>query len=102
LQVFYDEPLEQLGAFQLMTDANFTGPYTPGTDAGGVFPTCSVCPETKGPVSVSADVWDYTGSLNISFSIRDFVTAMGPGIFTLYLENLSGTVLTSLSLFVSG
>jgi uncharacterized protein YkwD len=101
VQVYYDPPLKQVSPFQLMTDANYTGPYTPGTDAGTVFPTCSLyCPAKTGPVGVSADVWNQTGGLSISFSIHDFVAAMGPGVFTLYVENRTGTVLTSLSVFV--
>lgn len=101
VQVYYDPPLKLVGAFQLMTDSNFTGPYTPGISAGIVFPACSFfCPVSSGPVSVSADVWNQTGGLYVSFSIHDFVAAMGPGIFTFYVENRTGTVLTSLSVFV--
>jgi uncharacterized protein YkwD len=102
VEVYYDPTPKQVNAFMLLTDQNFTGPYNPGTFAGSVFPACTYfCPVSSGPVSMAADVWNETGGLLLSFRVQPFVTAMGPGVFTFYVQNRSGTVLTSLSVFVT-
>jgi len=101
VQVYYDPPPTPEGAFQLLTVSNFTGPYTPGEYTGEVFPSCSIyCPAPTGNVSISAVTWSATLNLTIQFDLSPFINLFGPGVYTLYLQNSTGTVFTSHSIFV--
>jgi uncharacterized protein YkwD len=108
--VFYDSQPTPLNASTL--NSQYDGPYTQGTFTGGVIPPCTIgceqfppsdCP--SGCVTVSASTWQTTNSsIDIQFSITNFVQNHGSGVYTFYIEQGSQSspeYITSLSVFVT-
>ncbi len=82
--------------------------YGPGTLEGGVLPSDNGifggCAQFTTGTTVCADKWTFTSStVNIAFSMKDFVKNYGPGVFTLYLVTGSSTntAITTISVFVA-
>lgn len=79
--------------------------YGPGTLIGGVLPPDFLggCGQFVQGVTVCADTWKFSSSgVDIAFSLRQFVTAYGPGVYTVYLITGSDTssAITTTSVFV--
>jgi uncharacterized protein YkwD len=78
--------------------------YGSGTPVGGVLPPCDfLCPTFEQGITVHADTWTFaSNSVDVTFSLRDFIQRYGPGVYTVYL--IAGTngssALTSISAFV--
>ncbi len=103
VQVYYDSTPTSLSASQL--NSIYQKPYDPGTFVGGVLPSCLVsCATFPGAVTVYASTWTVgQNSIDIAFSISDFVKAQGSGVYTIYLTQGNGRgaeYYTSISLFV--
>ncbi len=79
--------------------------YGPGTLEGGVLPKDSLfgtCPQFTSGTTVCADRWVFTStSVEVAFSLQDFVKSYGPGVYTLYLVLGSSTnsAITTISVF---
>lgn len=107
IQIFYDNTPAQLSAAQLNTEYN--GPYNAGTFVGGVLPSCDrllqSCYRFSQGITVSASSWSVTSSsIDIAFSLGNFVKADGNGVYTIYLtqgSQSSPEYLTSISIFIS-
>ena len=81
--------------------------YTPGTLVGGVLPPCGIlsCTSFASGITVHADTWRFSSTtVDIAFSLHDFIQAKGAGVYTVYLITGSDTnsAITSISVFVSG
>jgi uncharacterized protein YkwD len=80
--------------------------YGPGTLVGGVLPKTGVfgdCAQFSQGTTVCADRWDISSSaVDIAFSLQQFVTNYGPGVYTIYLITGASTdsAITSISVFV--
>jgi uncharacterized protein YkwD len=80
--------------------------YGPGTLEGGVLPRSDFlggCAQFTSGITVCADTWKFTStSIDIAFSLEEFVKNYGPGVYTLYLVTgtSTDTALTTVSLFV--
>ena len=100
LAVYYDPAPSPMTVSQL--DATFA--YGPGTFVGGVFPPCSAsCEYYPGAVSVYANEWYITStSVSIQFSLSQFASADGPGVYTIYLQTTdsSGSAFFMYSVFI--
>lgn len=101
ITVYYDSTPQPMTIQEL--DSTFV--YDPGTFAGGVFPPCSNgCQYYPGATSVYASVWNIgSNSIDISFSLSDFVSANGPGVYTIYVQtgDSTSTAVSMYSVFVS-
>ena len=101
ITVFFDPTPQPMSIQQL----EGTLSYDPGTFVGGVFPPCSTdCQYYPGETSVYASAWNVgSNSVDIAFSLDDFVTANGPGVYTIYLQtgDSTATAITTYSVFVS-
>jgi len=81
--------------------------YGPGTLVGGILPRDSfleTCARFTAGTTVCADTWRFTStSVDIAFSLEDFVKNYGPGVYTVYLVTGASTdsALTTISVFVS-
>jgi len=81
--------------------------YGPGTLVGGVLPPAGFfggCGQFSTGTTVCAKTWTFTSStVDIAFSLADFVKSYGPGVFTVYLITGSSTesAITTISIFVS-
>jgi uncharacterized protein YkwD len=81
--------------------------YGPGSLVGGVLPPGGLfggCGQFSSGTTVCAQTWTFTSStVDIAFSLADFVRASGPGVYTVYLITGSSTesAITTISLFVS-
>jgi uncharacterized protein YkwD len=81
--------------------------YGPGTLVGGVLPKTGVlgdCAQFTQGTTVCADKWDITSSsVDIAFSLSDFVKNYGSGVYTIYLITGSDTNsgITTICVFVS-
>ncbi len=77
--------------------------YGPGTLVGGVLPRSAIgCAQFTTGTTVCADTWKFTStSVDIAFSLRDFVKNYGPGVYTIYLITGSSTnsAITTISVF---
>ncbi len=79
--------------------------YGPGTLEGGVLPKDALfgtCPQFTSGTTVCADKWKFTStSVEVAFSLQDFVKSYGPGVYTLYLVLGSSTnsAITTISVF---
>jgi uncharacterized protein YkwD len=77
--------------------------YGPGTLMGGVLPRNGIlgdCAQFTQGTTVCADKWDFSSSsVDIAFSMAQFITK--PGVYTLYLITGSSTdtAITSISVF---
>ncbi len=83
--------------------------YGPGTVIGGVLPKSSCvaypvgCPTFTGGITVYASSWQFGSSgVNVSFSLSNFITKSGSGVYTVYLVTGSDTnsAITSYSVFI--
>jgi len=80
--------------------------YGPGTLAGGVTPKSGIlgdCPQFTQGTTVCADRWSISSSsLDIAFSLADFIRSSGSGVYTVYLVTGSSTnsAITTISVFV--
>lgn len=80
--------------------------YGPGTLVGGVTPPSGVlgdCPQFTTGTTVCADTWKFTSTtVDIAFSLSQFVKNYGPGVYTVYLITGTSTssAITSISVFV--
>lgn len=107
IQIFYDKSPTSLSADQLNNEYN--GPYNGGTFVGGVLPSCDKilpsCYRFSQGITVSASTWSITSSsINIAFSLDNFIKSAGNGVYTIYLTQGSQSdpeYLTSISIFVS-
>ncbi len=106
IQVFYDGFPHSITTQDIRS--NFSGPYDQGTFIGGVLPPCQSlfsCSSYQGAITVQASTWSVgSSSLNIRFSLGDFINKYGSGVYTLYLIQGSTSnpeYLTSISVFVS-
>lgn len=106
--IFYDPTPQPLTSTQL--DTEYYGSYDQGTFLGGVVPPCTGifarCLQFAEGVTEQASTWDVSGnSINIQFSLENFVQREGAGVYTVYLLQGSQSdpeYLTSISIFVSG
>ena len=107
IQVFYDNLPASLTPGQLNTEYN--GPYSAGNFVGGVLPTCNnilrSCYRFSQGITVSASTWTVTNStINIIFSLDNFIKSDGNGVYTIYLTQGSQSnpeYMTSISIFIS-
>lgn len=105
--VFYDSTPSSLSTSQLET--SYYGPYGQGNFLGGVIAPCNGllgrCLRYAQGITDQASVWQVSsGSIDIQFSLSDFVSQNGNGVYTVYLVqgNQNNPVfLTSISVFVS-
>ena len=79
--------------------------YGPGTLVGGVLPRgyFGGCAQFTTGTTVCADTWKFSSSgVDIAFSLKQFVAANGPGVYTVYLITGSDTssAITTISVFV--
>jgi hypothetical protein len=78
--------------------------YGSGSLVGGVLPPCDfLCPTFQQGITIRADSWTFAGnSVDVAFSLRDFIQRYGPGVYTLFLVTGTDTssALTSISVFV--
>jgi uncharacterized protein YkwD len=106
VQIFYDPTPTNLSASTLTTD--FSMPYNQGTFAGGVVPPCNeilqTCQRFGQGVTVAATTWQVgSNSIDIQFSLSDFIAKSGNGVYTVYLvqgQNSNPEYLTSISVFI--
>ena len=81
--------------------------YGPGTLIGGVLPPegfFGTCGQFSSGTTVCARTWTFTSStVDIEFSLKDFVGNYGPGVYTVYLITGSSTesAITTISIFVA-
>jgi hypothetical protein len=79
--------------------------YGPGTLEGGVLPRNGIlgdCAQFTRGTTVCADRWDFTSSsVDIAFSLSEFVKNYGPGVYTVYLitGSSTSTAITSVCVF---
>ncbi len=79
--------------------------YGPGTLVGGVLPHSLFggCGRFTTGITVCADTWKFSSAgVDIAFSLRQFVTTYGSGVYTVYLITGSDTnsAITTISVFV--
>ena len=89
LVVYYDSLPQPMTANQL--DATFA--YDPGTFIGGVVPPCSnSCEYYPSGTTAQASVWNTNAqSIDIAFSLNQFITVQGAGVYTIYLDTGAST-----------
>ena len=105
--IFYDPTPTLLTAAQL--NSQYYGPYGQGNFLGGIVPPCSGifsrCVQFSQGTTEEASVWQVSGtSINLQFSLSNFVQKNGNGVYTIYLIQGSQNdpeFLTSISVFVS-
>jgi uncharacterized protein YkwD len=110
VEIFYDPTPTPLNATILNTE--YQRPYDSGTFLGGVIP-CSRgllnnCEQFQDGITVEPNSWTVTAnSISIVFSLTQFISQQGSGVYTIYLT--SGTFsnnqsdresLTSISIFI--
>jgi hypothetical protein len=108
--VFYDQTPQPLSAEALNTNSSYDGPYTQGTFVGGAVPPCNDifggCAQFASGITVHATTWNVaTDSIDIKFSLANFVSEYGNGVYTLSLvqgNESDPEFLTSYSVFVTG
>lgn len=106
--IFYDPPPQPLTSSQL--DTEYYGSYDQGTFLGGIVPQCngifSRCLQFAQGITEQASTWQVSGdSIDVQFSISNFVQKNGNGVYTVYLVQGSQEnpeYLTSISIFVTG
>src|SRR5487761_28704 len=105
IQVYFDTTPASLSASTL--NSQYQKPYDPGSFVGGVLPCNSVlgnCATFPGYVTVYASTWTVSQtSIDIAFSITNFVNAKGNGVYTIYLTQGNGPsaiYYTSISIFI--
>src|SRR5487761_953172 len=105
IQVYFDPTPASLSASTL--NSQYQKPYDPGSFVGGVLPCNSVlgnCATFPGYVTVYASTWTVSQtSIDIAFSITNFVNAKGNGVYTIYLTQGNGPsaiYYTSISIFI--
>ncbi len=106
--VMYDTTPLAIPQPELNTNPSYTGAYGGGTPIGAVFTPCPagyVCSgtTTDGLIASYATTWQSTaGSLLLQFSLSQFTSKYGPGIYTLYLwpSQTASSPITSISLQV--
>lgn len=103
IYVAYDQP----PAAETTTQLN-GGPreYTPGTLLGGVLPPnfFGGCGQFTSGTTVCADRWQFGGgTVDIAFSLAQFVKSSGPGVYTVYLVTGTDTnsAITTVSTFIT-
>ena len=81
--------------------------YGPGTLTGGVLPSSGFPPQCgvfESGITVCADTWTFSsGHMDIRFPMQRFVSAYGPGVYTVYLITGSSTnsAIVTISIFVT-
>lgn len=109
VEVFYDPTPQEINASTL--NVEYQKPYDQGTFLGGVIPCSYVCStqfNSPNALTIRPQEWSVTSdSLNIVFSLQQFVSKSGSGVYTIYLtqntfaRNPNETEpLTSISIFV--
>jgi uncharacterized protein YkwD len=109
VEIFYDPTPTPLNATQLNT--LYQRPYDPGTFIGGVIPCnggiLGNCERFQGGKTVRPDTWSISASsVNVVFSLSQFISEAGSGVYTIYLT--AGTFanqnqteqFTSISIFI--
>jgi uncharacterized protein YkwD len=106
----YDPTPTPLNASVL--NSQYQRPYDEGTFLGGIVPCpvigCTTRFDSPNSITESATTWDVTGgSIDIVFSLQQFIARDGSGVYTIYLtqntfaNNPNDTeTLTSFSIFV--
>ena len=105
--IFYDAPPQTLTTAELTSQ--YYGSYDQGTFLGGIVPPCNTifgrCLQFAQGITDQATTWQISGnSVNIQFSISDFVHKSGIGVYTIYLvqgSQSSPEYITSISVFIS-
>jgi len=103
--IFYDPLPKAISAYTL--NQNYSRPYGQGQFIGGVLPPCiAFCEHFTSGATVYASSW-FVGpsSIDISFSLAQFVQERGSGVYTLYLvqqpQGEPAEYLTSVSIFIT-
>ena len=107
VEVYYDPLPSPISPSNLSTVYNT--PYGPGTFVGGAVPPCNnifqACEKFDQGITVSASTWHIgTDSIDIQFSLANFIASEGAGVYTLYMVQGALTnpeYLTSISVFVT-
>jgi len=105
--IFYDSPPQPLTSLQLNTE--YYGSYDQGTFLGGIVPPCngifSRCLQFAEGITDQATTWQVSGSsIDIQFSLSNFIQRNGDGVYTIYLiqgSQENPEYLTSISIFVT-
>ncbi len=105
--IFYDATPQPLTSVQL--DTQYYGSYDQGTFLGGVVPPCNGilgrCLQFSQGVTEQASTWATSGNyIDIKFSLENFLSSNGNGVYTVYLVQGSQSnpeYLTSISIFVN-
>ena len=78
--------------------------YGPGALIGGALPTnfFGGCGQFTSGTTVCADTWKFSTSMDIAFSLSQFVKTYGHGVYTIYLVTglSTNSALTTISVFV--
>ncbi len=106
--IFYDPLPTSLSSDAL--NSQYAGSYDQGTFLGGIVPPCSNllgrCLEFAQGITEQASTWQVGGNtINIQFSLSNFIQKNGDGVYTIYLVQGSQDnpeFLTSISVFISG
>lgn len=103
LQVYYD-PLASVDVGSLRNDSRYTGSYDLGTLIGVVLPTPSTpYLSPAGALTLYALSWQQgPSSLKVVFSLEALTQKCGKGVYTVYLQLLTGQQLLGSSLFFGG
>lgn len=110
VEVYYDPTPAPINSSIL--NSEFQKPYGQGTFIGGVLPCSIVCSarfDSPNSITIRPQSWDVTSSsINIIFSLQQFVSKEGSGVYTVYLtqntfaRNPNDTEpFTSISIFVN-
>lgn len=107
VEVYYDPLPTPISSSNLTNEYNT--PYGPGAFVGGAVPQCNnffqSCEKFDQGVTVSATTWQVgSNTLDIQFSLANFIAIEGAGVYTLYMVQgaLSNPeYLTSISVFVT-
>jgi hypothetical protein len=105
--IFYDPTPTPLTPAQV--NSQYYGPYGQGNFLGGIVPPCSGifarCLQFSQGITVDASSWQVSGTtINIQFSLANFVQKNGNGVYTVYLIQGSQNdpeFLTSISVFIA-
>jgi len=105
--IFYDPLPTPLSSDEI--NSQYFGPYGQGTFLGGIVPPCnnllSRCLQFAQGITDQASTWQIAGNtINIQFSLSDFIQKNGSGVYTVYLVQGSQDApefLTSISVFIS-
>lgn len=106
IMIFFDPFPTSISVATL--EANYSGSYGQGSFVGGVLPPCQAvfgCSTYPGYTTVYAGTWNVaSSSIDISFSLANFASKFGSGVYTMYMvqgNRDNPEFLTSISIFIS-